>query len=194
MKHFADLSPSALRVVDAAEGLIQQHGYNGFSYDDISRLIDIKKPGIHHHFARKDALVATVVQRYTYRFQEKLRAIENEVDSAKDRLMAYQLLFEQTFLHDRRLCLCGMLGAEADSLPKIVTSEVSRFFDANIEWLTRVINEGQQAKQVQSHTDAESIAKAFLCTLEGVMVVGRALRTLNGPVQIGNIFLSTVLT
>lgn len=194
MKHFTDLSPSALRVVDAAEGLIQQHGYNGFSYDDISKLIDIKKPSIHHHFARKEELVAIVVQRYTYRFQEKLRAIENEFASAKDRLKAYQMLFEQTFLQDRRLCLCGMLGAEADSLPKIVTSEVMRFFDTNIEWLTCVIIKGQQAGQVQSHTDAESIAKTFLCTLEGVMVVGRALRTLSGPVQIGNIFLSTVLT
>ena len=34
MKDFAELGASAERVVDAAEGLIQEHGYNGFSYDD----------------------------------------------------------------------------------------------------------------------------------------------------------------
>ena len=28
MKHFSEISPTAERVVDAAEGLVQQHGYN----------------------------------------------------------------------------------------------------------------------------------------------------------------------
>lgn len=36
MKHFSEISPTAERVVDAAEGLVQQHGYNGFSYDDVA--------------------------------------------------------------------------------------------------------------------------------------------------------------
>ncbi|MCH3032011.1 TetR/AcrR family transcriptional regulator, partial [Listeria monocytogenes] len=50
MKHFSEISPTAERVVDAAEGLVQQHGYNGFSYDDVAQLVGIKKPSIHHHF------------------------------------------------------------------------------------------------------------------------------------------------
>ncbi|WAT25685.1 hypothetical protein [Pseudomonas sp. GXZC] len=42
MKHFSEISPTAERVVDAAEGLVQQHGYNGFSYDDVAQLVGIK--------------------------------------------------------------------------------------------------------------------------------------------------------
>ena len=58
MKHFSEISPTAERVVDAAEGLVQQHGYNGFSYDDVAQLVGIKKPSIHHHFPKKGELVA----------------------------------------------------------------------------------------------------------------------------------------
>jgi len=39
MKHFSEISPTAERVVDAAEGLIQERGYNGFSYDDVAKLV-----------------------------------------------------------------------------------------------------------------------------------------------------------
>ena len=39
MKHFSEISPTAERVVDAAEGLVQQHGYNGFTYDDVAQLV-----------------------------------------------------------------------------------------------------------------------------------------------------------
>lgn len=42
MKHFSEISPTAERVVDAAEGLVQRHGYNGFSYDDVAQLVGIK--------------------------------------------------------------------------------------------------------------------------------------------------------
>ena len=59
MKHFSEISPTAERVVDAAEGLVQQHGYNGFSYDDVAQLVGIKKPSIHHHFPKKGAVSYT---------------------------------------------------------------------------------------------------------------------------------------
>ena len=128
MKHFSEISPTAERVVDAAEGLVQQHGYNGFSYDDVAQLVGIKKPSIHHHFPKKGELVAVVAQRYTHRFREELLSIEGQHAKAPDRLTAYAALFERTFAKDRRLCVCGMLGAESDSLPDAVVSEVERFF------------------------------------------------------------------
>ncbi|MGH8365748.1 MAG: TetR/AcrR family transcriptional regulator, partial [Pseudomonas sp.] len=94
MKHFSEISPTAERVVDAAEGLVQQHGYNGFSYDDVAQLVGIKKPSIHHHFPKKGELVAVVAQRYTHRFREELLSIEGQHAKAPDRLTAYAALFE----------------------------------------------------------------------------------------------------
>ena len=69
MKHVSELSTMAEKVVDAAEGLVQQRGYNGFSYDDVAGLVDNKKPSVHHHFATKAELVVVVAQRYAHRFR-----------------------------------------------------------------------------------------------------------------------------
>jgi AcrR family transcriptional regulator len=111
MKHFSEMSESALRVVDAAEGLIQQRGYNGFSYDDVAKLVGIKKPSIHHHFATKGDLAATVAQRYTHRFREQLLRIEVQHAKAADRLTAYAALFVLLAVVTRHAVVIGLLYA-----------------------------------------------------------------------------------
>jgi TetR/AcrR family transcriptional regulator, transcriptional repressor for nem operon len=192
MKHFSEISATAEKVVDAAEGLVQERGYTGFSYDDVAQLVGIKKPSIHHHFPTKAELVAVVTQRYAHRFREQLLAIEGRLSKAPERLAAYAALFERTFAHNRRLCLCGMLGAEADSLPETLASEVRHFFEANIDWLASTFLAGQQARLIRPSPDARALAEAYLCTLEGAMVVGRGLRSPRSPAEVAEAFLSTV--
>ena len=193
MKHFSEISAMAERVVDAAEGLVQRRGYNGFSYDDVAIIVGIKKPSIHHHFPTKAELVAVVAQRYTHRFRTALLEVEARHAKSPERLAAYAALFEQTFSTDRRLCVCGMLGADAEALPGDVLSEVNSFFQVNIDWLTSTFSEGQRNGSIAKRARPAALAEAFLCALEGAMVVGRGMRFPRGPGAVAKTFLSTVL-
>lgn len=193
MKHFSDASPTAEKVLDAAEGLLQQRGYNGFSFDDVALLVGIKKPSIYHHFATKAELASVVAQRYTHRFRAALLDIEDRHARAPERLAGYVALFEKTFAQDQRLCVCGMLGAEAQSLPPEVSVEVRRFFEANLVCLTQVMTEGQNAGLIRSQPAAGVLAEAFLCALEGAMVVGRGLASVRGPGAVGTAMIFRLL-
>lgn len=194
MKHFSELSASAERVVDAAEALIQHHGYNGFSYDDVARKIGIKKPSIHHHFPSKAELVGVVAQRYTHRFREQLLRIEGKHAKPLDRLKAYAELFAQTYSQDRRLCVCGMLGAESEALPDDVAREVQRFFVINLEWLSATFASGQSDGSLRNSATPQDHAESFLCALEGAMVVGRGALMATGPATVARTFFSLVQT
>lgn len=79
--------------------------------------------------------MAVVANRYKHRLREQLLAIKGRHVRAPARLAAYAVLLERTFVEDWRLCVCGMLGAEADSLPAEVTSEVAHFVAFNLYWL-----------------------------------------------------------
>jgi TetR/AcrR family transcriptional repressor of nem operon len=186
-KHFSELSPAAERLVDVAQALIQRGGYNGFSYEDIAREVGIKKPSIHHHFPTKAELVAVVTQRYLHRFREALLRIEGQHARAPERLQAYAELFQQTYGDQRQLCLCGMLGAEADAVPAEVAHEVQQFFKANMAWLAEVIAQGQQQGSLRAGVDPAAQAQLLLCALEGAMVVGRAAGSAvhHGPAALG---------
>lgn len=184
MKHFTELTPAAERVLDAAQTLVQRYGYNGFSYDDIAQVIGIKKPSIHHHFATKAELVATVAQRFSQRFMDAIDNIEQTHTGGQQRLTAYASLFEQTYAQERRLCVCGILGTEADDLPQPVADEVQVFFKRNVIWLTHVIStghSGSSATPALTLSEAQARAYLFLSALEGAMVVGRGLCSNTGP-------------
>jgi TetR/AcrR family transcriptional regulator, transcriptional repressor for nem operon len=194
VKHFSEITVSAVRVVDAAEQLVQHLGYNGFSYDDIAKKIGIRKPSIHHHFPTKAELVATVAQRYTYRFSERLLKIELTEGAAINRLMMYAGLFQDTYIRDRCLCVCGMLAAESEGLPENVSSEVKSFFKTNIQWLSKVIAEGRKTPEQRSNASTEAAASIFICALEGAMVVGRGLESDDGPKAIAKLLAPLLLS
>lgn len=191
MKHFAELTPAAERIVDSAELMLQQVGFNGFSYEDIARQVGIKKPSVHHHFPTKIELVVVVTQRYTHRFRAQLLHIEGVHAHAVERLKAYAQLFAATFAQERRLCICGMLGAEADALPEEIRAQVCRFFRVNLDWLETVIAEGQANGELIATPPAASLAALWLSALEGAMLVGRGWTETQGPAAVAQALLQS---
>jgi TetR/AcrR family transcriptional repressor of nem operon len=184
MKSLSELTPSATRIVDAAEGLIQAVGYNGFSYDDVAQVVGIRKPSIHHHFPTKAELGAVVVQRYTQRFMNMLAEIVQLELTLSGRLRSYARLFETTYAKDRRLCLCGMLGAESDGLPPNVNQEVRDFFGKNLAWLKSVLQDGVKKGEIEPRCSVEVLAKLVLAALEGGMLLGRGQESKRGLQQV----------
>lgn len=181
---------TAARVMDVAEALIQQRGYGGFSFDDVARVVGIRKPSVHHHFRTKSHLVVALVQRYTERFESALAAIDIARRDPLARLKAYVQLFAATYAQERRLCVCGMLGAEADGLPDEVTEAVADFFQLNLTWLSAAFTDAQRSGKVASTLRASALAELMLSALEGAMVLGRARRGGAGPASVGRSLLA----
>ena len=181
---------TATRVMDVAEALIQHRGYGGFSFDDLAQAVGIRKPSVHHHFRTKADLVAALARRYTERFESALAAIDVARRDPVARLKAYVRLFATTYAQDGRLCVCGMLGAEADALPTDVADAVAGFFRFNLNWLAATFRDAQQSGRVTSGQRPAALAELMLSALEGAMVVGRGSRAGGGPEAVGKSLLA----
>jgi len=166
------------QLLTEAEAVVRRMGYAGFSYADLAGRVGIRKPSIHHHFPAKEDLGAALVETYTDRFTEALGNIAVASQDAPERLGAYAGLY-RAGLQAGQGCLCGVLASELAGLPERVHVGVRRFFEVNAEWLAFVIAEGQAAGSIRSDVDARSQAAAVLAGLEGAMLVGRALGSLD---------------
>jgi TetR/AcrR family transcriptional repressor of nem operon len=193
MKHFSDLSPTAERIVDIAERLIQQRGFNGFSYEDIASEIGIRKPSIHHHFSSKDSLAIVVAQRYTYRVKKQLLAIEESGQTYQAQLTQYAELFDKTYSDERRLCPFGILGAECATLSESIRFEIGRFFSANLEWLAEVLGRGRIAGEFSYAIADKEQALIVLSALEGSMVIGKGMESALCPKQVGQALIASLI-
>jgi TetR/AcrR family transcriptional regulator, transcriptional repressor for nem operon len=161
-----------VRILNVAERLAQRRGFNGFSYADVAAELHITTASLHYHFAGKAELGRAMIARYAERFAQALADIEAGMPDAPGRLQAYAGLYAAV-LRERRLCLCGMLAAEYQTLPKPMRDSVIRFFDENERWLAKVLEAGRVAGQVSFAGSPEEAAQMIVCGLEGAMLLAR---------------------
>lgn len=163
---------TASRILDISERLVQSRGFNGFSYADVASELGITKASLHYHFAGKAELGEALIGRYAARFADALRAIDARDPDAPARLDAYAGIYAGV-LRDRRMCLCGMLAADYDTLPKPMRDAVLRFFDENEAWLTGVLEQGEEEGALRLDGSASEVAQAIVSGLEGALLIAR---------------------
>ena len=160
------------RILDVAERLVQSRGFNGFSYADVATELGITKASLHYHFPGKGELGQALVERYSAHFAAALEEIDTGGGDAPAKLDAYARIYADV-LRQKRMCLCGMLAADYDTLPRPMREAVIRFFDANETWLTSVFEQGQAEGSVRLDGSAGEAAQALIGGLEGALLVAR---------------------
>jgi TetR/AcrR family transcriptional repressor of nem operon len=156
------MNETAERLMDLAEARIREAGYRGFSFRDLAAEIGIKSASVHHHFPTKAGMATAVARRYGCRFFEMVARRGDE--SGDDAIAIYRSAFRSTIERDGRMCLNGVLGAEAGGLPPEVVAEIEMFFRRCIDDLSSRIG------------GADAVARAFhvMAALEGGLILARA--------------------
>jgi TetR/AcrR family transcriptional regulator, transcriptional repressor for nem operon len=166
------VADTAERALDVAERLVQVRGFNGVSYADVAAELGVTKAALHYHFATKADLGEALIDRYTTRFEAALGVIDERSSDASSKVSAYAAIYLDV-LRQQRMCLCGMLAAEYQTLPETMQHAIVRFFDINETWLEVVLSQGQQAGTLRHRGSARDAARVVISTLEGAMLVAR---------------------
>jgi TetR/AcrR family transcriptional repressor of nem operon len=163
---------TAGRILDVAEELVQVRGFNAFSYADIAAELGITKAGLHYHYPGKAELGEALIDRYTGRFNAALEHIGAREAPAAAKLEAYVQLYADV-LSARRMCLCGMLAAEYQTLPEELQTAIVGFFDHNEAWLAKLLAQGRRDGSIHFEGSAKDTARMIISGLEGAMLVAR---------------------
>jgi TetR/AcrR family transcriptional repressor of nem operon len=167
-----DANDTATRILDIGERLVQVRGFNGFSYADVAAELDMTKAALHYHFPGKAELGRALIERYTERFVAALADIDERIADAPAKLDAYAGLYADV-LRGQRMCLCGMLAAEYQTLPEAMRDAVIAFIDANEAWVEKVLADGRRDGTIALAGRASDAARLIVGGLEGAMLVAR---------------------
>jgi TetR/AcrR family transcriptional repressor of nem operon len=159
------------QLLKAAEGKVRTGGYNNFSFRELAADVGIKSASVHYHFPTKEDLGAELARQYTDTFMNALGDPMELTSAGKNPIEIYTQQFRSSLLIDKKMCLCGLLGAESDSLPNKVRTETKRFFSANIAWL----EQAHAAIEPNDHQQAKINAVKTVSLLEGAMMISKTL-------------------
>jgi TetR/AcrR family transcriptional repressor of nem operon len=166
------------RILDIGERLVQVRGFNGFSYADVAAEMSVTKASLHYHFPSKADLGEAIVARYAERFADALVSIDADDAAAPAKLAAYADLYAEV-LRDERMCLCGMLAAEYETIPDSIRGAVVRFLDDNEAWLTRVLDRGRLEGSLSFAGPTAVLARSIVSGLEGALLIARPYRAVD---------------
>jgi len=162
-----------VRILDLAESLLLERGFNAFSYQHIARELGIKPAAIHYHYPSKDDLGTAIVARQLRRLR-KWRDLPRVADlPPNEQFEALLEVYDNHLGHDRRVCLFSALAADFRTLPVPMQVELRTFHRELTEWLAQVLAVGRATASLRFVGSPAAKAAQVLTTLAGALQVAR---------------------
>ena len=184
-------SDAAARILDAAERLVQERGFNGFSYANVAAELVLTSATLHYHFPGKAELGEALITRDAERFAGARAAIDTGVPDARAKLAGFVDLLADR-LNGRCVCLCAVLLAEYETLPEPMRRAIDRFFSDSEEWLATVLERGRAGGSLSFEASPGDAASAIIGGLVGAMLLARSNNDVNRFRSAASLLLATV--
>ncbi len=160
-------------IIDLAEELMLDRGYNAFSYSAISSAMGMRNAAIHYHFPTKSDLGVAVVNRSRERLLEWARELDASGVGPVERLDAFFRRYMRHLDHGRRVCLGGCLETDYATLPSPVQAEAASFVSTVLAWWEALLEEGRREGVFSFPGEARDQAVVVMSTLQGALQASR---------------------
>jgi len=141
---------TAGRLLDAAEELFAQKGYEATSLRDVATAVNIRQPGLYRHFESKEALYRQVLQRAL----QPLIDVMDDVVARSGSEASYRTLTDQLLDVMARRPNAPLLMIRA------VLSTTSHKDEIGMEWVDRIASYGRRVTAAAA-MDADSADLPF---------------------------------
>lgn len=162
-------------LLDLAQRMIQERGYNAFSFKDLAQAVGIKTASVHYHFPSKGVLGLQVMERYVEALEEQLLRWGTLPDESA-RLRAFIDSYRQTQVSGA-ICLCGSLASDIQSLEQPIGDPIQRYLARSEQWVSGCIQAGLDGGAFRSPLPARTLALSLLSGLQGALILSRAPST-----------------
>lgn len=156
-------------VVEAADQLFYQRGYEHTSFTDIADAVQISRGNFYYHFKTKDEILDAVIDARLASTRTMLEQWESEGERPEDRIRSFiDILIANRADIKRYGCPVGTLCTELAKLNHASQDEASKLFTLFRAWLRR------QFMLLGRKADADLLAMHLLARSQGVATLASA--------------------
>lgn len=157
-------------IVDMANKLLIERGYNAFSYKNISKEIGIKTSSIHYHFPVKTDLGIAVIKLHQ-------QALEHTIGKTAGKTAVEKLgiLFSyyKKLVEADKVCIVGALTSDINTLEDPLRIELIAFANSVVDWAADILHEGKEQNTFYPVKDIALKAKLLIANLMAIVQVAR---------------------
>lgn len=151
------------RIVEAADQLFYQQGYEQTSFSDIADAVQISRGNFYYHFKTKDDILQAVIDARLATLQHILSRWEEELPSPAERILRYiDILITNQAKIKHYGCPVGTLCSELAKLRHASQAEANALFALTRNWLS------QQFALLGHKADANNLAMHLIGRGQGI--------------------------
>jgi len=157
-------------IIQLADQLIRDKGYNAFSFYDIAKTLGIKNASIHYYFPGKAQLGIAVIEHHSQRLQVLKQGVAGLPPLEK--VKAFVHTYAQTHLEER-ICLVGSLASALHTLEPAIGQQLKTYSKEVLDWLEEVLEEGKQTADFSFTLPARTKALMIITNLLAALQLTR---------------------
>ncbi|MBW8308870.1 MAG: TetR/AcrR family transcriptional regulator [Candidatus Paracaedibacteraceae bacterium] len=162
-----------MRALREGQKLLQIHGFNGFSFQDLAVVLGIRKASLYSHFKSKEDFGLAILEYYRVHFNQWCITIEGF--SGGDKLKAYFDLFYTFSAKFSGMCPLCAFASDQQSLPPSMKAALEKNSKIQRDWMIAIIEEGQKKEEFRHDLSPSRIAELILALGLGAQLSARAL-------------------
>jgi TetR/AcrR family transcriptional repressor of nem operon len=169
MNAVASESGTRHRIVEAADGLFYQRGFEKTSFADIAAQVELSRGNFYYHFKTKDEILAAVIALRAERTQAMLDGWTEGASTPLARLRCFaEMMVRNRKAIQRYGCPVGTLCAELAKLEHPAQADASMIFGQFRSWLR------EQFEALGHAGDADALAMHLLSRSQGIAALANA--------------------
>lgn len=158
-------------IVETADRLFYENGFEHTSFADISAAVSISRGNFYYHFKTKDEILEAVLARRLEQTEAMLSRWEAGIGTPRDRIVRFiEILLVNQAKIMQHGCPVGTLCNELAKLDHPSLPMANKLFDLFRDWLVRQLQATGRA------ASAEPLALHLLARSQGVAVLANAYR------------------
>ncbi len=157
------------RIIEAADDLFYEKGYEFTSFKDIADEVKLSRGNFYHHFKTKDDILKAVIGRRLTKTKDMLTSWEEETKSPKGRIQCFiKILIANHAKIKLYGCPVGTLTTELSKLDHASKGDATKIFTMFHKWLSK------QFRELGLIKEADSLAMHLLALSQGVATMATA--------------------
>jgi len=161
------------QILTLASDLLRTRGFEGFSYQDLSQELGIRKASIHHHFAKKEDLGLALCNWTKTWLEQGLNHFDKHGSSQWNKLERYIAAAKKHVLDEQKICPLSSLHGDMSLLPVSMVKAIKALDEIELNWVSRVLTEGLESGEFKFEGEARPLAAIFVFSSKGALHYAR---------------------
>lgn len=158
-------------LIQLADTLIQQNGYQGFSYADLADGLGIRKASIHYHFQTKTDLGIAYCE-YKEAGLLSLEAELLQLPAGKARLRGYMEAF-LTCADNGQMCGIHAMLSDSAMFEAPLQAATARLAQTDLRILTDILVSGRESGELRIAAPPVNVAIIIGSAIKGALMLNR---------------------